>query len=248
MARLVVGREALLLGAHYGLLALDASDHAVDGVGEVLVVDLGLAAAGGGERRFVADVGDVGSGEARGVLGYEVEVEVLREFQALEMDLEYLLALVEVGKGDVDLAVEASGAHQGLVKDVRAVGGGEDYDAGVGAEAVHFRKQLVEGVLALVVGGEADVLAAGAADGVDLVDEHDAGGLLLGLLEQVAHAGRTDSHEHFHEVGARDGEEGDVGLPRHGLGEQGLAGARRAYKQGSLRDLATEGGVFLGIL
>jgi hypothetical protein len=44
--------------------------------------------------------------------------------------------------------------------------------------------------------------AAVATDGVDLVDEDDRGGVLLGLVEQVAHAARADAHEHLDEVGA----------------------------------------------
>ena len=51
------------------------------------------------------------------------------------------------------------------------------------------------------------------ADGVDLVHEDDAGRGLLRLLEEVAHAGRADADEHLDEVGARDREERDAGLP-----------------------------------
>ena len=40
-------------------------------------------------------------------------------------------------------------------------------------------------------------------DRVDLVDEHDAGRVLLRLLEHVAHARRAHAHEHLDEVGAR---------------------------------------------
>src|ERR687898_159897 len=43
--------------------------------------------------------------------------------------------------------------------------------------------------------------AALAADRVDLVDEDDAGGVLLGLLEQVAHTRGADADEHLDEVG-----------------------------------------------
>jgi hypothetical protein len=56
--------------------------------------------------------------------------------------------------------------------------------------------------------------AAMAADRVDFVDEDDAGRVLLGLLEHVAHAGRADAHEHLYEVGTRNGEEGNVCLAR----------------------------------
>ena len=115
-------------------------------------------------------------------------------------------------------------------------------------EAVHFRKQLVQGVLAFVIGGEAAVLGAGAAHGVDLVDEDDARGFLLRLAEEVADAGRAHADEHFHEVGTGDGEERDVRLPCHGLRQERLAGARRADQQRALWNLAAKGRVFLRIL
>ena len=47
-------------------------------------------------------------------------------------------------------------------------------------EAVHLDEDLVERLLALVVAA-AEARAALAADGVDLVDEQDAGRVLLGL-------------------------------------------------------------------
>ena len=78
------------------------------------------------------------------------------------------------------------------------------------------------------------------ADRVDLVHEDDAGRVLLALLEEVAHARGAHAHEHLHEVRAGDGEERHVGLTRDGLGQQRLAGARRADQQDALGDLAPE--------
>src|SRR5207248_1740459 len=78
------------------------------------------------------------------------------------------------------------------------------------------------------------------ADGVDLVDEDDAGGVLLRLLEHVAHARGADAHEHLHEVRAGDGEERHLGLAGNGARQQRLAGSRRAHHQHALRDLAAE--------
>jgi hypothetical protein len=54
-------------------------------------------------------------------------------------------------------------------------------------EAVHLDQHLVQRLLALVVAA-AQAGATLAADGVDFVDEDDAGRVLLGLLEHVAHA------------------------------------------------------------
>ena len=73
-------------------------------------------------------------------------------------------------------------------------------------EPVHLDEELVQGLLALVVAA-AHAGAAMAADGVDLVHEDDAGGVLLRLLEQVADAARADADEHLDEVRAGDREE-----------------------------------------
>src|SRR6266566_5180160 len=42
----------------------------------------------------------------------------------------------------------------------------------------------------------------GLADGVQLVQEHEAGGLLLGLVEQLPDPGRAQADEHLHELRA----------------------------------------------
>ena len=164
------------------------------------------------------------------------------------MHLEDGHALLEVGHVHVDLPVEPARAHQGAVQHVGTVGGPDQDHPGVGAEAVHLGQQLVQGVLPLVVGTHAHAAATRPSDRIDLIDEDDAGGLLLRLLEQVAHTAGTHAHEHLHEVRAAQREEGHLGLTGHRLGEQRLAGARRAHEQGALGDLGTEVGVLLRVL
>ena len=143
------------------------------------------------------------------------------------------------GSGTTTWRSNRPGAEQGRVQHVRPVGRGDDDDALVAVEPVHLDEELVEGLLALVVAA-AEAGPPVAADRVDLVDEDDARRVLLGLVEHVAHARRTDPDEHLDEVGPGDGEERDLGLAGDGLGEQGLAGARRAHHQHAARDLAPE--------
>ena len=106
-------------------------------------------------------------------------------------------------------------------------------------EAVHLDQQLVERLLALVVAA-AEACAAMAADGVDFVDEDDAGRVLLGLLEHVAHAAGADADEHFDEVGTGNGEERHVGFAGDGAREQRLAGAGRTDQQHAARNASAE--------
>ena len=85
------------------------------------------------------------------------------------------------------------------------------------------------------------------ADGVDFVDEDDAGRVLLRLLEHVAHAAGADADEHLDEVGAGDREEGNVRLAGDGARKQRLAGARRTDEKHAARNASAEPLELLGI-
>ena len=185
------------------------------------------------------EVGEVGAGEAGRAARDGLEVDVGRQRHLAHVDLQDLLAADHVRVRHHDLAVEAAGAQQRRIEHVGPVGGGDQDDAFVGLEAVHLDQQLVERLLALVVAA-AEAGAAMAADRVDFVDEDDAGRVLLGLLEHVAHARGADADEHLDEVGAGDGEERHVGFAGDGARDQRLAGAGRADQQHAARNLAAE--------
>ena len=148
------------------------------------------------------------------------------------MHLEDLLTALEIGQLHGHAPVKAAGARERRVERLGPVRGGEDDDAVVALEAVHLGQQLIERLLALVVA--ADLPVALFADGVDLVDEHDAGGFLLGLPEQVAHLACAHADEHLHELRTGHGEKRHVRLTGDGLGQHRLAGSRRADEQDAL--------------
>ena len=247
VAGLVIGGELSGLLAHLAALLLGTHLDLEDSLVDILHVDEAVLAAHSQQCRLVHEVFEVRARKARCALGDGVEVHVLGELLVAGVDLQNGLAPADVGQADVYLTVEAARTQQGVVQDVRAVGGRHDDDALVVAEAVHLHQQLVEGLLALVVSA-AEAAASLTADGVDLVDEDDGGGGLLGLLEQVAHAARADADIELYKVRAGDGQKLHARLTRDSLGKQGLAGARRADQQRALRNLAAEGRVFLRIL
>src|SRR5207302_9195091 len=107
--------------------------------------------------------------------------------------------------------------------------------------------ELVKGLLALVVTAT-QARAAMAADRVDLVDEDDAGGVLLALLEEIAHAACAHADEHLDEVRAGDAEERHARLARDGAREQRLARAGRSHEQNTLGDASAELGELLRVL
>jgi hypothetical protein len=90
------------------------------------------------------------------------------------VNFENRLAPVEVGRIHHDLAIKPPGPEQRAIKDSGAIGGGENDDADICLEAVHLDEQGVERLLALVV-HRADVDAALAADGIQLVNKDGCG-------------------------------------------------------------------------
>jgi len=237
----LVDRHApLVLFGEAAAAALGARHHALHGLLQVARLHPGVALARRQQGRLVHHVGQVRAGHAGGGAGHPLEVRIRRQRLAPGVDAQDGQAAVEVGRVEQHLAVEAPGAQQRSVQDLRPVGGREHDHAGVGLEAVHLHEELVQRLLALLV-HLAHGDAAGATDGVELVDEDDAGRLLLGLLEEVAHARGSHAHEHLHELAAGELEEGHARLAGHGAGEQRLAGAGRPHQQHALRDAGAQG-------
>ena len=239
VARLVVGRIAALFLGHDHALALGAHDDLVLGLLEVLHLDHSRIAACSHQRGFVAQVGQIGTAHAGRAARDDGWVHVLAYGDLAHVHAQDLLAAPDVGQRHIHLAVKAPWAQQGGVQNVGAVGRCHHDHAQVGLEAVHLDEHLVQRLLALVV-ATAQACATLTAHGVDFVDEDDAGSVLLGVLEHVAYAGRAHADEHFHKVGTRDAEERYLGFARDGLGQQRLAGARRADQQQTARNASAK--------
>ncbi len=85
------------------------------------------------------------------------------------------------------------------------------------------------------------------ADGVDLVDEDDAGRALLGFREHVPHARGAHAHEHLLEVATGNREEGHPRLARDRTRQKRLARAGRTDEQHAFRNPRADLAEFLGL-
>ena len=175
VAGLVVG-GAPLVGRREQQLARRSELDLLERVAEVAHRHLLVLAARGEQRRLVREVGEVCADHAGRRRRERVEVDVRREREAARVDAQDLLAAVLVRRLNRHAAVEASRPQQRRVEHVGPVRRREDDDAGGGVEAVHLGQDLVERLLALVVGAAEGARAARAADRVDLVDEDDRRG------------------------------------------------------------------------
>src|ERR1022692_2468498 len=239
VARLVVRRIAFLGVAQDHGLALGAHQDFILGQLKVDHHDDFAVLTGGVQCGLVHQVGEVRARQSRRAAAQHGKVDVIAKGDLLGMHAQDRFAAPHVGKPHDHAAIETAGTEQGRIEHIGPVRGGHQDHAFIGFKTVHFNQQLVESLLALVVSA-AQARAAMAADGVDFVDEDDAGSVLLALLEQVAHAAGAYAHEHLHEVRTGDGEERHAGLAGDGARQQRLAGAWRADQQHALGNTSAQ--------
>src|SRR6266851_5509191 len=178
----VVGEDAtLFLGQH--LLLLEARDDALEGGVEVHLRQRLVAAATGEDRGFVADVRELGAGEAARLPRDLTEVDVRSERLAARVYGENRGAAGEVGRRHEQLAVEAAGTEERGVEILDAVRRAHHDDLLRAFEAVQLDEQLVERLILLAIETAAGALRA---DGVELIDEDDRGRVLARLAEELA--------------------------------------------------------------
>ncbi len=147
------------------------------------------------------------------------------------------------------------GGHDGRLAQLAAIGEvtvdqvdpgpGKALASGRAVEGLQLHQQLVDDA-GYSLGPRAGAHAAPrGADGVDLLDETDSTALLAGVLAQLLEEGADLAVRLsvVHGLEGRSGheQEGDVGLLGHGLGHEGLAGARRPLEQDTAPGRATHG-------
>src|SRR5262249_13207819 len=132
--------------------------------------------------------------------GERFGVDLRVDLDVLQVDFDDFLPAGDIRPVDQYMPIEATWTKEGGIQCVRSVRRAHYDPAAVRIEAVHFDKQRVKRLFALVVA--ADVTAAARfAERVELIDKDDAGCFLLSLLEHIADASRAHTDEHLDEVG-----------------------------------------------
>src|SRR5205814_3021371 len=247
VATFVIRGELPLLVLHHHRFALGAHHDLVLRVLEVGHVDLVVVAAGGEQRAFVHQVGEISPCHSRSAAREQHDIHVLRHRLVADVNPQNSLTAAQVGRVDDDLSVETAGTHQCGVKNVRTIRRSDEDDTIVRLEAVHFDQQLIQRLLALVVAA-AEPGAAVATNGIDLVDEDDAGRVCLPLFKEITDAAGADADEHLDEVGSRHGEKWTSRFTSNSARKQRLAGARRANQKRTFRQSSAKLGELLRIL
>jgi len=151
---------------------------------KVVEVDLSGALTRSLDGSLVDEVGEVGTAHAGAATGDDGGVDVGSNGDLLHVVLENGNTTADVRKANDDVTVETTGTGEGLIERLGEVGSGDDDDTLSLLETVELDEELVEGLLHVVL-----VLCRTLrSDSVELVDEHDSGGLLAGSGKELTNA------------------------------------------------------------
>ena len=103
------------------------------------------------------------------------------------MNLKNLLSLILVRQIHIDLSVKSTRSHQGLVQNIRPVGGCDYNDIRIRSKTIHLCKKLVQRILPFVVSTRNAVFSTGSTDGIDLIYEDNRRRFGCSLLEKVSY-------------------------------------------------------------
>ena len=146
------------------------------------------------------------------------------------MHLENLFSAFFIRPVHEDVTIEPSRPEQRGIQNLGPVCGRHQDDAHIWVETVHLHQELVEGLFPFIMtphGSE----ASGFSQGIQFIDENDAGRLLFGLHKKVPHPSRTETHEHLHKLRSAQAEERHAALSCNRLGQKSLPGSRWTYEQ-----------------
>ena len=140
---------------------------------EKVVQNNDLAAEPGGHNSgFIDKIRQIGAGKSRSSFGDSAKIDAFLQRLVRRVNLQNLLAVVNVRLVKHDAPVKTSGPEKRRIQNIGAVGCRHDDKLLVGFKAVHLHQNLVEGLFALVVAATHPG-AAVAADGVNLVNKDD---------------------------------------------------------------------------
>src|SRR5690606_7133015 len=113
---------------------------------------------------------------------------------ATGVDAQNIFAALHIRVVHDDLAIKTAWTQQRRIKNIRAVGGGDDDDVGLILETIHLNENLIQRLFTFIV-TTAQTSAALTTHGIDFVDEDDGRGFGFGTFKQIAHTRRTHTNE-----------------------------------------------------
>ena len=188
---------------------------------------------------FVDKIHQIGTGKSRCTARHNLQIDIRRQRHIANMDFENFLAPCNIGVGNNHLPVKTPRTQQCRIKDIRTVGCGNENNAFIRLEPVHFDKKLVQRLFAFII-ATAKTGTAMTADGINFINENDTWRILFCLFEHVANTACTNADKHFNKIRTGNCEKRHIGFTGNRTGKQCFTCSGRANKQDTPRDTTTK--------
>jgi len=152
MAHLVVGHNTAFALTQGAVLALQAHHHPVGGFFEVHHFNFVGAPPCSQQGSFIHQIFQFSAGKTGGTRRNDIQIDVFAQDDMPGMDFQNGASPFAVRFINHNLAVKASRAQQRGIKHFRPVGSPHDDHTGAAVKTVHFRQELIQGLLPLLMG------------------------------------------------------------------------------------------------
>ena len=197
MADFMVGNRQFIFFREDRIFPLVAGQNDFQSILQIGLSDLAASFLYGMESAFIYQIGKVSSGAAGCILCDSFQINILRHFDCFCMHPQNRLSAGNIRQFEWNAPVKTPWPQQRFVKNFRFVRCRQDHHAFFRGKTVHFIQQLVERLVPLIISGDSRQVTA-LADRIDFINEDDAGGFCLGLIEQISHPGCSDTDKHLH--------------------------------------------------
>ncbi len=246
MSNLMGRNDPFFLLAQDTILLLLTGDYNLNGFQKVRLIYQLTATFYGIDRCLINDICKIRTYCTGGSQSNLFQIYALIHTYILGMYLQSIYTSLQIRLVYDNSSVETTRTKKCLIQNLRSVSRRKDQDSLRRIKTIHLGKELVQGLLTLIISAIAAVSAL--TDCIDLIDKDDTRCIFLCLTEEVSYSGCTNTDEHLYEIRTCQGEERHMCLTCNRSGEKGLTCSRRAYKKGSLRKLGSDCGIFLRIM
>ena len=222
-------------------LGTEAHGDAFQGPFQLAIADEGLLFTGREDGCLVDQVGQLSTGETRCSASPCRQIDLGIQRSRSRMNAKNLLTAAAIRQRHVDAPIKASWTGEGCIQHISSVGGCQQNHPRIVGKTIHFREQLVQGLLPLVI-PSTDSGTALTTDGVNLIDEHDAWGLLLRLTEQITDPTGPDPDKQLNEFGGGHRKERHLRFTGDGTGQECFSSARGTHEQHATGNLGAKTG------
>ena len=199
MTDLVVGDNLLLLIRQNCVLLLVSCDNYLNTLLKISLGHIPPAFPHCSERCFINNIGKLGTGCSGRHTCNRCKVNALIQFHFSRMDFQDLFTAFQVRQLYRNTPVETARSCKRRVQGFRTVRRCQDDDAVVCLKSIHLCKELVQGLLSLVISSDSSVTFL--SDRINLIDKYNTRRFLLRLFEKITHFRRSHADKHFHKLG-----------------------------------------------